>query len=81
MIRAIQQARLDRVKLRDVMKVIVASNPPWPANYSKAIPTYAPWVYDQKMRDLRKTDLGTSFEQQCLEQWDLIQEQQKQLGN
>lgn len=39
---AIQQARLDRVKERDVPEAIAATNPTWPENYSVAIPLITP---------------------------------------
>lgn len=80
-IRAIQQARLDRVKEADVAETIAASDPQWPANYSAAIPQLTPWVYSQKKRDLRRNDLGAVLEQQCLENWEQIQDMQQQLNN
>ncbi|MCL6284755.1 hypothetical protein M3P21_14555 [Ruegeria sp. 2012CJ41-6] len=80
-IQAIQKARLDRVKEADVAATIAASNPTWPAKYSAAIPQFVPWVYSQKKRDLRKTDLGAQLQVQCLENWDKIQKMQKQLKN
>lgn len=80
-ISAIQKARLDRVKQADVASTIAASNPIWPANYNAAIPQLTEFVYSQKKRDLKKTDLGANMEQQCLENWDQIQEMQKNLKN
>lgn len=80
-IQAIQKARLDRVKQADVVSTIAASNPTWPAQYNAAIPQFVPWVYEQKMRDLRKTDLGAQLQAQCLENWDKIQKMQKELNN
>lgn len=78
---AIQKARLDRVKKENVAATIAASNPPWPDNYNAAIPQLTNFVYDQKRRDLKKTDLGANLQKQCLENWDKIQEMQKQLKN
>lgn len=63
---AIQKARLDRVKERDVTKHIANSNPTWPANYNAAIPLMAPWVYEQKMRDVRNKDLAGAWKELCL---------------
>ncbi|MDU9003509.1 hypothetical protein [Sedimentitalea todarodis] len=80
-ISAIQKARLDRVKQADVASTIAASNPTWPANYNAAIPQLTEFVYSQKKRDLKKTDLGANLQQQCLENWDQIQEMQKKLKN
>ncbi len=65
---AVQQARLDRVKERDVAKTVVDSGPAWPENYNAAIPLIAPWVYEQKMRDVRKKDLGAAWLELCLQQ-------------
>ncbi len=65
---AIQQARLDKVKERDVQKTILASNPAWPENYSAAIPLMTPWVYEQKMRTVRNEDLSAAWNELCLQQ-------------
>ena len=63
---AIQQARLDRVKERDVPMAIAATNPTWPENYNAAIPLIAPWVYEKKMRVVRKNDLAAAWKEVCL---------------
>lgn len=76
---AVQQARLDRVPQEEVEQAILASGPEWPEAYSNAIPQLSAHVYAMKRRDLRNADLGAIFEQQCLENWDRIQEMQKQL--
>ncbi|EEE38582.1 hypothetical protein RKLH11_2424 [Rhodobacteraceae bacterium KLH11] len=65
---AVQQARLDRVKERDVAQVVADNGPTWPENYNAAIPLIAPWVYEQKMRDVRKKDLGAAWLELCLQQ-------------
>lgn len=65
---AIQQARKDRVAERDVPKVIAASNPTWPANYNAAIPLITPWVYEQKMSDIRNADLAAAWSELCNKQ-------------
>ncbi|WP_037307682.1 hypothetical protein [Ruegeria halocynthiae] len=65
---AIQKARLDRVKERDVPKAVVDAGPTWPENYNAAIPLIAPWVYEQKMRNVRKKDLGAAWLELCLQQ-------------
>ncbi len=76
---AVQAARMDRVKLEKVEEAILATEPDWPEQYSKAIPQLAQHVYAMKRRDLRNADLGAVFEQQCLENWDQIQAMTKQL--
>ncbi len=65
---AIQQARLDRVKERDVAQAVADSGPTWPENYNAAVPLITPWVYEQKMRDVRKKDLGAAWLELCLQQ-------------
>ncbi|MHA6262462.1 hypothetical protein ACXYMO_04605 [Arenibacterium sp. CAU 1754] len=65
---AIQKARLDRVKERDVPQAIAATNPTWPANYNAAIPLIAPWVYEKKMRVVRNNDLSDAWKELCLAQ-------------
>jgi methylthioribose-1-phosphate isomerase len=76
---AVQAARMDRVKQEKVEEVILASDPEWPEQYSKAIPQLTAHVYAIKRRDLRNADLGAILEQQCLENWDQIQAMTKQL--
>ncbi len=65
---AVQQARLDRVKERDVAKAVAATDPTWPENYNAAIPLIAPWVYEQKMSTVRKENLGQAWLELCLKQ-------------
>jgi hypothetical protein len=64
---AIQQARKDNVRERDVPKVVAATNPAWPDNYNAAIPLLAPWVYDQKRKVVRNEDLSAAYLEQCLQ--------------
>ena len=71
---AIQQARLDRVKERDVRDTILASDPAWPDNYDNAIVQLTPWVYEQKMRDVRKNDLGAVWSEVCIANWDAFKD-------
>ncbi len=65
---AVQKARLDKVKERDVAGAVAATSPTWPENYNAAIPLITPWVYEQKMRDVRKKDLGAAWLELCLQQ-------------
>ncbi|SLN48126.1 hypothetical protein TRL7639_02646 [Falsiruegeria litorea R37] len=65
---AVQNARLDRVKERDVAEAVAATNPTWPDNYNNAIPIIAPWVYQQKMSTVRKENLGEAWLELCLKQ-------------
>lgn len=65
---AVQQARLDKVKERNVEKTILAADPTWPANYSNAIPLITPWVYELPMKQVRDNDLSEIWNQNCLGQ-------------
>ena len=78
---AIQKARLDRVKEEDVASAVAATNPTWPDNYSAAIPGITGWVYQQKRRVIRKSDLGAELYQSCFDNWDAIREQRRKLKN
>ena len=62
---AIQQARLDRVKERDVQKTLLEGAPTWPENYNAAIPLIAPWVYELPMKQVRQNDLGDVWSELC----------------
>ncbi|WP_425505205.1 hypothetical protein [Tritonibacter litoralis] len=76
---AVQMAHRRRVKEEKAEAHILAEDPEWPAQYSKAIPQLVKHVYAQKRSDLRGVDLGAVFEQQCLENWDQIQKLQQDL--
>ncbi len=65
---AIQQARLDRVREREVPAAIAATNPTWPENYNAAIPHMTPWVYEMKRRVIRNEDLSAVWNELCLQQ-------------
>lgn len=65
---AIQKARLDKVKERDVPDALAATNPSWPENYNAAIPLIAPWVYEKKMKTIRNEDLAAAWKELCLAQ-------------
>ncbi|MEX3314837.1 hypothetical protein [Sulfitobacter sp. PS-8MA] len=64
---AVQQARLDRVKERQVPAAVEA-NATWPEDYNTAIPLVTPWVYQMKMRDVKKNDLAAAWKEMCLAQ-------------
>ncbi|KIN63983.1 hypothetical protein Z946_2866 [Sulfitobacter noctilucicola] len=66
-VKAIQQARLDRVRERKVQEHVLAVAT-WPDNYNTAIPLLTPWVYEMKMRDVRKQDLAAAWTELCLAQ-------------
>ncbi len=65
---AVQQARRDRVKERNLTETLTAGETNWPENYNAAIPLVAPWIYDQKMKVIRNEDLGAVWKEQCLGQ-------------
>ena len=64
---AVQQARLDRVSEREVMDHILAQGPAWPEKYNNTIPLIAPWVYEQRRRDIRNNDLSAVWSELCLQ--------------
>ena len=72
---AIQQARLDRVPERKVPETILAANPSWPERYNNAIPLLVPWVYERKMREVRKNDLAAAWKEVCIANWDVFKDQ------
>lgn len=78
---AIQEARLDRVKMEDLPTHFEEIGASWPENYNVAIGQFAPIVYGAKKRDLKKVDLGAQLETQCLENWDQIQQMKKTVTN
>ena len=64
---AVQQARLDRVKEREVPATVQAQAT-WPKDFNTAIPLVTPWVYEMKMRDVKKSDLSAAWKEMCLAQ-------------
>jgi len=72
---AIQQARLDRIHERKVAETILAADPGWPAGYNNAIVQLTPWVYEQKMRDVRNQDLAAAWAEVCSANWDAFKDQ------
>jgi len=64
---AVQQARLDRVKEHEVPATVQAQAT-WPEDFNTAIPLVTPWVYEMKMRDVKKSDLSAAWKEMCLAQ-------------
>lgn len=63
---AVVQARLDGVAERDVPEEL-AKIATWPENYTAVmVPVIAPYIYEQKRRDLRKSDLRSTTYAQCM---------------
>ena len=81
LIGAVQQARMDRVKQEDLAERILAANPDWPSGAQQAIPAVGAYVYAFKRRDLRKVDLAATAMQQCLDNWDQIQDLKESVSN
>jgi hypothetical protein len=40
----------------------------WPESFNTAIPLVTPWVYEMKMRDVKKNDLSAAWKEMCLAQ-------------
>lgn len=65
---AIQKARLDRVKERNVPDAIARTNPAWPEKYNAAIPLITPWVFEKKRKVIRNEDLSAAWKELCMQQ-------------
>lgn len=64
---AVQQARIERISERKV-PAFVSAKATWPARFNTAIPLVTPWVYEMKMRDVKKQDLSAAWKEMCLGQ-------------
>lgn len=62
---AIVKARLDGVAERNLQQEL-AKVATWPEKYAVAIPVFAPFIYEQKRSDLKKSDLRASTFEQCM---------------
>jgi len=71
---AIQTARLDGVRENRVEREILGNSPAWPASFNGAIPTIAGWIYQIDRSQLRSNDLGAIWQEQCVTNWDAIQQ-------
>ena len=67
-VEAVRQARIARVKERQVAEHIAGTNPTWPERYNTAIPLVTPWVYEMKRRDVKSKDLASGWIELCLQQ-------------
>lgn len=65
-VEAVRQARIARVKERQVPQHVQATAPTWPEKYNAVVPLVAPWVYEMKMRDVKANDLGAAWKEMCL---------------
>jgi hypothetical protein len=63
---AVQEARRDRVRERKVVEHVTA-RATWPEKYNAVIPLVTPWVYETRMRDVRREDLGALWQASCLQ--------------
>lgn len=81
LIGAVQQARLDRVRKDRLTETLVAANPDWPEGAARAIPAIGEYVYAFSRRELRGVDLGESTRQQCLDNWEQLQELRDAVSN
>lgn len=67
-VEAIQTARLDRVKERDVKRAVLGVDQGWPERFNAAIPLITPWVYELPMDQVRDNNLGEVWNEMCLQQ-------------
>lgn len=78
---AVQQARLGGVAKRNVRASVAASNPELSEAVLDTVPQLADHIYGMRKRDLRKVDMRTVTEEQCVASWDQIQAMRKNLSN
>ena len=64
-----------------VTETLMAANPSWPEGAANAIPALTEYVYGIKRRDLKQVDLGATTKQQCLDNWEQLQELKKTVSN
>ncbi|WP_299557701.1 hypothetical protein [uncultured Sulfitobacter sp.] len=67
-VKTVQEARLARVKEREVLAYVAKTAPTWPEAYNNVVPLVAPWIYEMKMGEIRKADLGAAWNEMCLKQ-------------
>ncbi|MEQ6248500.1 hypothetical protein ABMC89_06385 [Sulfitobacter sp. HNIBRBA3233] len=65
---AVQAARMERVRERQVVDHVAGTAPEWPEKYNAVVPLVTPWVYRMKMKELKSADLGEAWEELCLQQ-------------
>ena len=65
---AVQAARIARVGERKVAAHVTDTAPEWPEKYNAVVPLVTPWVYGLKMAEVKSTDLGAVWQEQCLSQ-------------
>ena len=67
-VKTVQEARLARVKEREVLAYVAKTAPTWPEAYNNVVPLVTPWIYEMKMGEIRKADLGAAWNEMCLKQ-------------
>lgn len=65
---AVQKARLEGVRERDLADAIARTGPDWPERYNNAIPIFAGAVYQLEESELRKIDLAAQWMDMCMQQ-------------
>jgi len=63
---AVQKARLDGVREKNIAEEIAKTNPQWPERYNRAIPILTAVVFDMRRRDLKDNDVGAQLLEMCL---------------
>ncbi|MBD3662517.1 hypothetical protein [Sulfitobacter aestuariivivens] len=63
---AVQKARLDRVRERQVKETVLAGEVTWPERYNAAIPLFTAEVYKLKMKDVKNTDISAQWMDVCM---------------
>lgn len=65
---AVQAARIERVKEREVAEHVAQTSPEWPEQYNAVIPLVAPWIYQMKRSEVKTADLKSAWTELCLAQ-------------
>lgn len=65
-VRAVQQARMNRVAERKVTETVLAGEVTWPERFNPAIAIFAGEMYKFKRRDLQGTDQAKAWFELCL---------------
>lgn len=65
---AVQAARVARVGEAKVAAHVQDTSPEWPEKYNAVIPLVTPWIYGLTMADVKSSDLGLAWKEQCLAQ-------------
>jgi len=64
----IQNARMAKVKQKNVAAHIAETEQSWPEKYNNLVPLLSPWVYDERHGDISDKNLATAWQELCQQQ-------------